>query len=72
METLTPEMLLHIARVTRVDDDRLALQLFTEDGATGASFGGPLDAGDESEGPAEEEFGWNEILQGDFRLVASH
>ncbi len=71
MDTLTPELLLHIARVTRVDEERLALQLFAENGAAGASFGGPVDGDEESEGPVEEEFGWGEIIQGDFRLVAS-
>ncbi|TFK88073.1 hypothetical protein K466DRAFT_489685 [Polyporus arcularius HHB13444] len=71
MDTLTPELLLHIARVTRVDEERLALQLFSENGAAGASFGGPVDGDEESEGPVEEEFGWGEVIQGDFRLVAS-
>ena len=71
MKTLTPQFILHIARVTRVDDERLALELVTEDGAAEASFGGFVAADDaESEGPVEEEFSWDEILQGDFRLVS--
>ena len=73
METLTPEVILHVARVVRVDDERLDLELMSDNGAAGASFGGPIAAEDEDfEGPVMEEFSWDEIFKGDFRLVASH
>lgn len=72
MQTLTPELLLHVARVKRVDDQWLAIELMMEDTAAGVSFGGPI-AGDdeEAEGPTEEEFSWDEIQKGEYRLVSS-
>ena len=67
MATLTPEMLLHVARVVQCGD-QLIVEQTVEAGAGEASFGGVVD--DEEDGRAEETFEWTDVLQGDWRLVA--
>ncbi len=66
--TLTPEMILHITRVVQCGD-QLVVESIIEGGAGEASFGGVVT--DEEGGAAEETFEWTDVLQGDWRLVAS-
>ncbi|EJF63140.1 hypothetical protein DICSQDRAFT_56957 [Dichomitus squalens LYAD-421 SS1] len=67
--TLTPEMLLHIARVLQCGD-QLIVQPITEAGTGGVSFGGVVV--EEEGGATEETFEWADVFQGDWRLVVSH
>ncbi|KAI0759711.1 hypothetical protein BD413DRAFT_722109 [Trametes elegans] len=66
--TLTPEMLLHVGRVLRCDE-QLIVEPMAEPGMAEASFGGVPDGLDG--GPAEEAFEWTDVLQGDWRLVSA-
>lgn len=66
--TFTPEILLHVGRVTQADE-KLTVELFADSGAAGGSFGGAEDG--EDGGPAEETFEWADVLQGDWRLVSA-
>ena len=65
--TLTPETLLHVARVVQCGD-QLVVELVVEAGAGEASFGGVV--ADEG-GMVQETFEWTDVLQGDWRLVTS-
>ena len=67
MATLTPEMLLHVARVQQCGDQVVVLPV-SEAGAAAVSFGGLVQ---EDEGTtAEEVFEWSDVFSGDWRLVA--
>ncbi|PIL36582.1 hypothetical protein GSI_00271 [Ganoderma sinense ZZ0214-1] len=66
--TLTPEMLLNVAHAVQCDD-QLVVAHMAEAGGGEASFGGVV--ADEEDGAAEEIFEWTDVLQGDWRLVAS-
>ncbi|KAI1788926.1 hypothetical protein LXA43DRAFT_1023232 [Ganoderma leucocontextum] len=66
--TLTPEMLLYVARVTQCAD-QLVVEPIAEAGAGEVSFGGVV--ADDEGGAAKETFEWTDVLQGDWRLVAS-
>ncbi|OSD01695.1 hypothetical protein PYCCODRAFT_1411887 [Trametes coccinea BRFM310] len=65
--TLTPEMLLHIGRVIRCDD-QLVVEPFAEPSVEELSFGGAVVA--EEGGAAEETFEWPDVFSGDWRLVS--
>ena len=64
--TLTPEMLLHVARVLR-SGDQLIVEPMAEHSAGEVSFGGAV--AEEEGGSVEETFEWTDVLQGDWRLV---
>ncbi|KAI0352789.1 hypothetical protein OH77DRAFT_1459755 [Trametes cingulata] len=66
--TLTPEMLLHVGRVIRADEN-LVVEPFAEPGSAEVSFGGAVLA--EEGGAVEETFEWTDVLQGDWRLVSA-
>ncbi|KAI9069560.1 hypothetical protein FKP32DRAFT_1671285, partial [Trametes sanguinea] len=66
--TLTPEMLLHIGRVIRCDE-QLVVEPFAEPSVEEVSFGGAVVA--EEGGAAEETFEWPDVLSGDWRLVSA-
>ncbi|KAH9853351.1 hypothetical protein C2E23DRAFT_755320 [Lenzites betulinus] len=66
--TFTPEILLHIGRVTQADE-KLTVELFADSGAADGSFGSAEDG--EDGGPAEETFEWADVFQGDWRLVSA-
>ena len=66
MATLTPEMLLHVARVQQCGD-KLVVQPIAETGIV--SFSGPVD---EEDGSTEEGYEWTDVLGGDWRLVTTH
>ncbi|KAI0643595.1 hypothetical protein C8Q79DRAFT_1022626 [Trametes meyenii] len=66
--TLTPEMLLHIGRVTTCDDF-LVVERLAESGSAEVSFGGAI--AEEEGGAVEETFEWPDVLSGDWRLVAT-
>ncbi|KAJ3001129.1 hypothetical protein NUW54_g6626 [Trametes sanguinea] len=66
--TLTPEMLLHIGRVVRCDE-QLVVEPFAEPSVEEVSFGGAVVA--EEGGAVEETFQWPDVLSGDWRLVSA-
>ncbi|KAI8984904.1 hypothetical protein BD414DRAFT_537359 [Trametes punicea] len=66
--TLTPEMLLHVGRVVRCDE-QLVIEPIAESSPAEVSFGGPVIA--EEGGALEETFEWSDVLQGDWRLVSA-
>ncbi len=65
--TFTPEVLLHVGRVTKCDEE-LVVELAAEPGSAELSFGGVVE---EEGGAAEETFQWVDVLQGDWRLVSA-
>lgn len=65
--TFTPEVLLHVGRVAKCDEE-LVVELVAEPGSAELSFGGAVE---EEDGVAEETFQWSDVLQGDWRLVSA-
>lgn len=67
--TLTPETILHVGRVLQCDG-QLVVEPIVNSGTAEVSFGGPVVA--DEDGIVEETFEWSDVLQGDWRLVATH
>ncbi|KAF7790775.1 hypothetical protein EIP86_001732 [Pleurotus ostreatoroseus] len=68
--TFTPEFLLNIGKVTKVDPKQLTVQPLHRPGAAEISFGGFVDEEDGEVQLEEETFEWNDVLAGEWRIIS--